>query len=53
MICARCDEPIREDEGYDTVISHGGSGAKPTQHVHKRYCQAPPQQSYLSRRLRR
>lgn len=53
MICARCDKPIREDEGYDTVIHHGGSGAKPTQYVHKRYCQAPPRESYLSRRLRR
>ncbi len=53
MICARCDGPIREDEGYDTVISHGGSGAKPTQYVHTRPCKAPPRQSYLSRRLRR
>ncbi len=53
MICTRCDQPIREDEGYDTVIHHGATGAKPTQYVHKRYCQPAPRQSYLSHRLRR
>ncbi|MFF7096431.1 hypothetical protein ACFY9A_29150 [Streptomyces rubradiris] len=53
MICARCDKPISVDEGYDTVIHHGATGAAPTVYVHKRYCQAPPRRSSLRHRLRR
>lgn len=53
MICARCDEPILQDEGYDTVIHHGATGVAPTLYVHKRPCEAPPRRRSLPHRLRR
>ncbi|MEU7048064.1 hypothetical protein [Streptomyces eurythermus] len=49
MICTRCDQPIRDDEPYETVPHYGASGAGATLHVHVRACDPVPQQTYPSR----
>lgn len=45
MICAHCDQPIRDDEMYDTVTNPGASGAGADVYLHRRPCVAPPHQT--------
>lgn len=35
MICARCQQPIRRDQDYETLEKFSDSGAGPDFHVHK------------------
>jgi hypothetical protein len=39
MICARCDQPIRPGQKYDTIVPDSMSGARPTLHVHRYGCE--------------
>lgn len=51
MICARCDEPIRPDEPYETVERLGATGAGATLYTHKKRCEPVRQQTYPARRF--
>ncbi len=43
MICARCGQPIKPGEEYDTEIIPGASAAGADIHLHKRLCKRPPE----------
>jgi hypothetical protein len=45
VICARCDEPISPDEGYDVLHHDGASGVGAEMYRHKGYCQPVPHQT--------
>lgn len=45
MICARCQEPIRDDEPRETYDYHAASGPGLTIVVHARLCKRPPTQT--------
>lgn len=47
--CDRCGQPIRPSEGYHTVIPDSMSGARPTTHIHVRWCKPPTTQTRIPR----
>jgi hypothetical protein len=50
MICARCDQPIKEDEPYEPIGSPGATGAGADLVRHERPCKRAPQQTYPAQR---
>lgn len=42
MICAKCQQPIRDGEDYDAIAVHSPSAAGSTMHLHKT-CPPKPQ----------
>jgi hypothetical protein len=36
--CGRCHEQIKPGEPYDEYTPHSGTGAAPTEYLHKRLC---------------
>lgn len=45
MICARCDQPIRDGEPYEVLDKFSPSGGGITGVIHRKLCKRPPTQT--------
>ena len=45
MICARCDQPIKPGQGYETAAKFSPSTGGATIYLHKGWCKKTPHQS--------
>lgn len=45
MMCARCDQPIRDGEDYETQDIPRPTGPGATVLLHKKLCKQPPTQT--------
>lgn len=45
MMCARCDQPIRDGEDWEPYDNMSPTGAGSTVFLHKKLCKRPPTQT--------